>query len=300
MKVFISWSGAVSQEIAIILRDWIPLVVPFAEPFVSVEDIDKGSRSLQQLTGQLKDSAFGILCVTKDNASEPWIHFEAGALSKALDSTHVCPLLFGLRPADLDRRSPLLQFQATAFEKADFLRLLKVMAKAGEPLGAPHLEKQFSVWWTQLEEQTSAELAKAAAAPGAAPHPPHKSRVEEMLEELLEHARNQARDDARSRTVDVASDSLALFAASALVGLVEDIHLIKNPQQLQELSRRAAPFIKMIRRGPAYIQEDPRHKVALLKAEALVRPFVGPADSEPSTDMPGGQSPGGPSDSEPS
>lgn len=33
MKVFISWSGAVSFEVAKVLKDWIPCVIHYVEPF---------------------------------------------------------------------------------------------------------------------------------------------------------------------------------------------------------------------------------------------------------------------------
>ena len=44
MKIFISWSGEQSREMAEALRDWIPDVLPEAEPWMSVADIspDRG------------------------------------------------------------------------------------------------------------------------------------------------------------------------------------------------------------------------------------------------------------------
>jgi hypothetical protein len=51
-----------------------------------------------------------------------WILFEAGALSKSLDKSRVCTLLFDLDAADV--KGPLTSFQATKFVREDFKRLV--------------------------------------------------------------------------------------------------------------------------------------------------------------------------------
>src|SRR5262245_20899010 len=111
MKVFISWSGNTSHAIALVLRDWLPSVLQSIEPFVSSEDTEKGARWATEIAQRLSDTLFGILCVTGENLSSPWLNFEAGALSKSLDKSKVSPFLVGLRPVDLV--GPLSQFQAT-------------------------------------------------------------------------------------------------------------------------------------------------------------------------------------------
>ena len=60
-----------------------------------------------------------IRCLTHDSIRDPWVNFEAGTLSKAVDKSRVSPLLFHLKPSDIDQNSPLLQFQSTTCNKAD-------------------------------------------------------------------------------------------------------------------------------------------------------------------------------------
>ena len=81
MKVFISWSGDQSKKIAQLFRDWLPTVIQAIEPFVSSEDIEKGARWNTDIAQELKESSFGLICVTKDNLNSQWLNFEAGALS---------------------------------------------------------------------------------------------------------------------------------------------------------------------------------------------------------------------------
>ena len=42
MKVFVSWSGELSKEIAEVLKKWIPCIIQSVEVFYSPEDIEKG------------------------------------------------------------------------------------------------------------------------------------------------------------------------------------------------------------------------------------------------------------------
>ena len=44
MDIFVSWAGRDSHAIALVLRQWLPRVLPFVRPWVSSEDIRKGTR----------------------------------------------------------------------------------------------------------------------------------------------------------------------------------------------------------------------------------------------------------------
>jgi hypothetical protein len=93
MNVFIGWSGERSRAVALALREWIPNVIQAANPWMSEEDISKGSTWTSELVVQLGQACFGIICVTPENREALWLAFEAGAL-RVLDKG-VCPSYWG-------------------------------------------------------------------------------------------------------------------------------------------------------------------------------------------------------------
>ena len=82
MRVFISWSGQRSLAVGEALRDWLPLVIQSIRPFLSSTDIRAGQSWFNEISDHLKETNFGICCVTPANQSEPWLNFEAGAIAK--------------------------------------------------------------------------------------------------------------------------------------------------------------------------------------------------------------------------
>src|SRR5262249_34248306 len=95
MKVFISWSGETSQRIAHEMHRWLPLILPSVAPFITTTDIDKGARWQGEISRELDQSNYGIVCLTSDNLDSRWIAFEAGALSKHLGG-RVATVLCGI------------------------------------------------------------------------------------------------------------------------------------------------------------------------------------------------------------
>jgi hypothetical protein len=141
VDVFISWSGPTSRRIAEILHDWLPDTIQALRPWISTDDIDKGTRWSAEVATKLQSVSAGIICLTPDNVHAQWLHFEAGALAKTLERTHVCPYLFQLRPSDVS--GPLAQFQLTTATKDDTLKLVKTLNKAqgGPALAAETIER---------------------------------------------------------------------------------------------------------------------------------------------------------------
>lgn len=186
MDIFISWSGKRSRAFAEALRDWLPMIINAARPFLSSSDIDKGARWSTEIATRLEKAKAGIICLTPSNMQSEWILFEAGALSKTLADTYVCTLLIDMKPTDV--KGPLSQFQATTASEADMLQLVKTLnSKLGESaVQVAQLEKAFKLMWPELSAQIQS-LPKDADAkvPGRS--------SEDMLEELLALVRNLSR-----------------------------------------------------------------------------------------------------------
>ncbi len=157
MKVFLSWSGSKSKQIASVFKDWLPSVIQSIEPFISSEDIEIGSRWSNEIAQELQETSFGIIFLTKDNLNAPWLNFEAGALSKALNRSYVAPFLYDIKPSDLTD-SPIAQFQTTSRSKEDVYRLMETINNANEENKLPEerLKSAFDTWYPNLESSLEA------------------------------------------------------------------------------------------------------------------------------------------------
>jgi hypothetical protein len=188
MKVFISWSGDRSNKVARALYDWIPSVIQAVKPWMS-EQIAKGARWSPEIARELEETSFGIVCLTPENQTAPWLLFETGALSKSVQSARVCPFLLGLRPTDLD--GPLAQFQAAKAEAPDTLELMESIniAQGEGALTAANIKSAFDMWWPKLKTQLN-EIEQQPISTTK-----QKKRTEiELLEEILEIVRQLSRE----------------------------------------------------------------------------------------------------------
>ena len=198
MKVFISWSGEESREIALALKDWFPRVIQGVTPFVSAKDIDKGSNWVAELSRQLSDSDFGVICLTPANLLSPWLNYEAGAITSSMDS-RVCPVLHGVSKEEV--RAPLSQLQLTDLNMEEVILLMESMRKASNStLTPPELEDAVGVWWPWLDEKIRKISVPTLEPVSGAPLEPPKPEIsiEEMLHEILARIRSLEQLSAKS------------------------------------------------------------------------------------------------------
>jgi hypothetical protein len=183
MKVFLSWSGNPSKALAEAFRNWLPGVLQAVRPYYTPDDIAKGTRWPTEIAKELEDCKVGIIFLTRDNLNAPWLMFEAGALSKKLDKSNVCPLLFGIEATDI--QGPLVQFQAAKFDKLEVKRAVKMMNDLlPEALAMDVLDGVFDMWWPKLDKEITDILSKQGTA-----KPSALRSDRQLIEEILDLVR---------------------------------------------------------------------------------------------------------------
>jgi len=180
-KIFVSWSGAASHCVAEALKNWLPVIIQKATVFISSEDLKKGVRWQSDLAKELETANFGIICVTPDNISAPWLLFEAGAVSKSVSEGRVAPLLFNVSHSGIS--GPLTQFNATLFTKDDVWKLIKAIneADSAEQISEDILTRSFDSNWPYLEKEVNKADKLLSAAKSAQPAPSQRDVLEEIL-----------------------------------------------------------------------------------------------------------------------
>lgn len=269
MKVFLSWSGDLSRELAEALRDWLPAVLQSIKPFFTPNDIEKGARWNKDISQELEESSFGIFCLTRENLAKPWIMFEAGALSKRIDSSRVCPVLFGVDSADLE--GPLVQFQASPFSEAEVRKLMKTLNSG---LGEARLEDSvlssvFEMWWPRLNDKVTKVLEKHARNPAATT----SSRTDrDILEEVLQLTRlSTANRPKIIKTPDYVDPAAFLHSLRHVLTLCEQV---KSGEYLSMML-----VIKEIYEPLRYIGEQlhmpPRYEKEASEISLRIRELIG-------------------------
>ncbi len=149
MKVFLSWSGEGSKELAAILREWLPFVFPEVTFWLSSRDIQAGQRWGNELDRELEGTEFGILCLVPTNLLAPWLLFEAGAVSKSVASARVVSYCRGLQPEEV--QGPLSRFQGVSADEAGTRKLVgSINSLLDNKRAESVLDRVFDKWWPDL------------------------------------------------------------------------------------------------------------------------------------------------------
>ena len=153
MDIFLSWSTDRSKNLANIFNKWITKVIPQIEVYYSPDDIQPGERWSDSIKDGLKGNPMGIFFIVEENIVQPWLNFEAGAISNQVGNTNVIPLLHDIEPSRIT--GPLTQFQAISYNKEDLSKLVKLInanIKDVRKIDSVILNDIFEKWYPDFEK----------------------------------------------------------------------------------------------------------------------------------------------------
>jgi hypothetical protein len=165
MNIFICWSDKRSQRLAGALRTHLPKFIPGlgrgarAKNIFISDDIAKGTRWFDAVEQHLDRADAGLVCVTREALQSGWIHFEAGALARAVrkkkrqgrgEGGTLYTYLLGVEPEEL--RGPLAEFQSTSFEREDTKKLCAAIVTSMKN-SVPEWERAFDESWAAFETE---------------------------------------------------------------------------------------------------------------------------------------------------
>lgn len=266
VRVFVSWSGADSATVAEAWREALPLMFNATEPWLSSTDIEKGTSWWAEISSQLERASIGIICLTPDNLTSQWLHFEAGALAKIRPTAFVCTYLVGVKKNEVPQ--PLALFQATEASREDTFNLIKTINGRLGPMALT--EKQCEVmyerWWPSfggaiagLRNRLKSTLPRNEDRP-----------LNEMMAEILELLRGAVSDKEQAtgfapkrRDGNFLSDLVRLFAVAMDLGwepydrtvLNDLVTMISELKQGHtEAAFRIAAELRRRRAAPDYVR----------------------------------------------
>lgn len=177
--IFISWSGDASRMIAETMKSW--LLTIFSEKidvFFTPEDIEAGRRWSTELAGNLQKCDIGIFIYTPQNLESLWMAFEAGALSKKVESGRVIPVVFGANVTDI--KPPISQFQARRFDADSILKTLEdINNLLPEKKNKDDLKSYMKFSWQVLEHHVTQALELLQGNVAA-----HETNIGEVLDNM--------------------------------------------------------------------------------------------------------------------
>lgn len=232
MKVFVSWSGEPSRSIAHGLGKWLGQVIQAVKPWVSDSEIDSGKRWRTELSSELDETDFGIICLTSANQRAPWLMFEAGALAKKLNDGRVVPLCIGMETTDVD--GPLSDFQGRKLDIDGMRRLfLDINSATPDPVSEESVESLFELTWPKFEELVRETLKSE-------PPPPDPRRSNDaILDETLDRVRRLERTEPAVFVSHRSSDPIADLHRSSIIDLwrIESRRRSRAPLNEADLDR---------------------------------------------------------------
>jgi hypothetical protein len=209
MKIFLSWSKDRSKAVAHALEAWLPEVIQVARPFMSERSIGAGTFHHTAVREAIADADYCVVCVTPENASEPWLNYEAGAIAERLNGK-TCPYLFGEIDFATLASAPLSRLQGRqATEPGTRTLLDEICGLLPVELRPRNLEGAFKRCWPELEAKLKAI--------GPAPEAPRLAEKPDLQEEMMGLLRAIRDDQTRFAARQPKAESVTIEVSDGVV-----------------------------------------------------------------------------------
>jgi hypothetical protein len=184
MQTFISFSGPLSKEVGKLIHQLIDEVCPVTSPWISDIDVEQGENWFNDIAERINNTDRGIVVITKQNLSSPWIWWEAGALAGRTGFANVDAVLVDADFRDLSG-SPLSAYQATTInDRERVCRLITQLNNASpSPRKVQTLQGLFGKLWPQFESSVADLVAKNPQASES--RPPKESDAQAEMTALM-------------------------------------------------------------------------------------------------------------------
>lgn len=149
MKVFISWSGQQSQDVASLLRDWLPELLPRLEIWLQNKVLGLDDHWLTSMSGGIRASNAVIACVTADSLDSEWQSIGSLETSDP-NSPAVIPWMVGLRIEDAPQALKAFPPYGSAHSEVyRLVNLLNDMSDVAEDRTL--IEQRMTLNWARFE-----------------------------------------------------------------------------------------------------------------------------------------------------
>jgi len=251
IQIFVSWSMPASRVTAERAHEFLRKLFPTFKFFISSENISSGQRWFDVVSDKLSKCTIGIIVVTRENITRPWIHYEAGALAKLVEKSRVMPLLCGLGPSAI-AETPLSAFQASELSKAGIKRIAdSIREHTDYAQSETDFVEHFEMLWARL----GADLC--AVAPGAddvsskpisaKPKSPSQADLSAQISQLTEIVRSM---EARLPSKVASEDDLAKMSSSLLSGAsLSDFSHMSSAEIIKALAVDSGSYARPQGRG---------------------------------------------------
>lgn len=283
MDLFLSWSTDRSKELASIFNKWVKKVIPQLDVYYSPNDIQPGERWSDSIKDGLKGNPMGIFFVVEENIVQPWLNFEAGAISNQVGNTNVIPLLHDLEPSRIT--GPLTQFQAISYTKEDLkrlIRLININITDVRKIDPSILDEIFEKWYPGFEkhydkfkqEYPSPEVKEVS---GTLDNDGQLSEILSILRSMERNSSNQyVLDQAIKRNKNVVHYEKTLFENCQRYKILVESNELKSDEFIDIVKNWAGLIQNKINIEKIGLTRDGRHFVNLkspLGIEELIEEF---------------------------